>query len=246
MAAFVAAGVMFVTSSINAHGSDLRASSVSDLDTLLLQQRAHVDGLQEQVARLNAQVVALTKQVGDTQVNAIQAKVDRLKGPAQFESVTGSGVTVSLNDAPKSVIDQAVQSGAVTADALVVHQQDIQAVVNALWHGGAEAITLQGQRLISTTGIKCVGNTVVLRGVPYSPPYVISAIGDRQQLLGELHKSAYVAAYLTFVHRYELGWKLTSSPRLDLPGYVGVSDLRYAKPDTSALSSSASNSSGAG
>ncbi len=59
-----------------------------------------------------------------------------------------------------------------------MHQQDIQAYVNALWAGGAEAITLQGQRLISTTGIKCVGNTVVLDGVPYSPPYVIEAIGD--------------------------------------------------------------------
>ena len=42
-------------------------------------------------------------------------------------------------------------------------------------------ITLQGQRLISTTGIKCVGNTVVLDGVPYSPPYVIEAIGERRQ-----------------------------------------------------------------
>ena len=52
-----------------------------------------------------------------------------------------------------------------------MHQQDIQAVVNALWAGGAEAMTIQGQRVISTTGIKCVGNTVVLHGVPYSPPY---------------------------------------------------------------------------
>ena len=61
---------------------------------------------------------------------------------------------------------------------LVVHQQDIQAVANAMWSAGAEAVTIQGQRLISTTGIKCEGNQVTLHGLPYSPPYVIVGIGD--------------------------------------------------------------------
>ena len=80
---------------------------------------------------------------------------------------------MTLTDAPRSV-----DVPGLDPNVLVVHQQDIQAFVNALWAGGAEAISLQGQRLISTTGIKCVGNTVVLDGVPYSPPYVIEAIGD--------------------------------------------------------------------
>ena len=64
-----------------------------------------------------------------------------------------------------------------------MHQQDIQAVVNALWAGGAEAMTIQGQRVVSTTGIKCVGNVVILHGVPYSPPYRISAIGPTDDML---------------------------------------------------------------
>ena len=61
---------------------------------------------------------------------------------------------------------------------VVVHQQDIQAVVNAMWRAGAEAVTIQGQRVISTTGIKCDGNLVSLHGVPYYPPYEI--VGDRR------------------------------------------------------------------
>ena len=60
----------------------------------------------------------------------------------------GPAVTVVLKDAPKEEIDHAVSSGEVTADELVVHQQDIQAVVNALWAGGAEAMTLQDQRVV--------------------------------------------------------------------------------------------------
>jgi len=83
-----------------------------------------------------------------------------------------------------------VKPAGVDDDDLVVHQQDIQGVVNALWSGGAEALTIQGQRVIATTGIKCVGNTVVLHGVPYAPPYVIEAIGDQAALESALEQLA--------------------------------------------------------
>ncbi len=116
------------------------------------------------------------------QVSDLQDEVAALRGPAGFEKVHGPAITVVLSDAPKDEINSAVENGEVTADQLVVHQQDIQAVVNALWAGGAEAMTLQEQRVISTTGIKCVGNTVVLHGVPYAPPYEITAIGDLDAL----------------------------------------------------------------
>ena len=89
-------------------------------------------------------------------------------------------VTVTLDDAPSSVA-----ANGIDPDLLVVHQQDIQAVVNALWSGGAEAMTIQDQRVISTTAVKCVGNTV-LHGIPYSPPYVITAIGDQARLRAAL------------------------------------------------------------
>ena len=91
-----------------------------------------------------------------------------LRGAGRPDPVRGPGLTVTLDDAPER---RDRLGGHATPNDLVVHQQDIQAVVNALWAGGAEAMTIQGQRVIATTGIKCVGNTVVLHGVPYSPPY---------------------------------------------------------------------------
>ena len=108
-------------------------------------------------------------------------KVAELESPTGLTALEGPGLRVTLTDAPKSV-----DPGGEDPNLLVVHQQDIQAFVNALWAGGAEAIALQGQRLISTTGIKCVGNTVLLDGVPYSPPYVIEAIGDTASMNEEL------------------------------------------------------------
>jgi uncharacterized protein YlxW (UPF0749 family) len=229
---FVVAGALFATTSLSSKGLDLRAASITDLGNVVRQERQRSDQLQAQLAALNAEVDRLSHQVDDTTVSKLQAQVDALRGPAGFSAVEGPGLTVVLNDAPKSQIDKATQTGDVPVDELVVHQQDIQAVVNALWAGGAEAMTVQGQRVISTTGIKCVGNTVVLHGVPYSPPYRIAAIGDTGSLQASLDASDYINAYLTVVEAHGLGYDVTPSVRLKFPAYHGSTTLKYAKPGT--------------
>jgi uncharacterized protein YlxW (UPF0749 family) len=226
---FVVAGILFVTSSLASGGLDLRGSSVTDLDTVVRQERQRTDSQQQEVARLTREVDKLGKSVDDAQVAAAQRQVEALRGPAGFEKVHGPAITVVLSDAPKEEIDRAVEKGEVTADQLVVHQQDIQAVVNALWSGGAEAMTLQKQRVISTTGIKCVGNTVVLHGVPYAPPYEITAIGDLDSLRIALDASDYVAGYKTYVDAHNLGYEVSTDDDVTMPAYDGTSDLRYAK-----------------
>jgi uncharacterized protein YlxW (UPF0749 family) len=224
---FVVAGGLFVTSSLDADGLDLRASSVTDLDTVVRQQRARVDDLQREVRLLNVEVETLSKSVDDAQVDDVLARVDQLKGPAGYEAVRGPAVTVVLDDAPKAERDRAEESG-LERDDLVVHQQDIQAVVNALWSGGAEALTLQGQRVISTTGIKCVGNTVVLHDVQYAPPYRISAIGDPGRLLGALDASDYIDGYKTYVDAHHLGYEVSTDSEKEMPAYDQGGELRYA------------------
>lgn len=227
----IGAGGLFVTTALNAHGLDLRAASVTDLASVVRQEKQRTDGLQDQVAQLNRQVTRLGRRVDDPVVEQLQSRVNALKEPVGLLPMSGPGVTVVLDDAPKSEIDKvAGQGGPVTSDMLVVHQQDIQAVVNALWAGGAEAVTINGQRVVATTGIKCVGNTVILHGVPYSPPYRISAVGDQAGMASSLATDPYVQAYQTFVDSFHLGYAFREEPTLDLPGYQGSTDLRYAKP----------------
>src|SRR3954451_3632118 len=79
---FVVAGALFVTSGLDAGGLDLRASSVTDLDTVVRQQRERADDLQHEVTRLNRDVDALSESVDDQQVTELQQQVDALKGPA--------------------------------------------------------------------------------------------------------------------------------------------------------------------
>jgi hypothetical protein len=101
---------------------------------------------------------------------------------------------------------------------LVIHQQDIQAVVNALWAGGAEAMSIQDQRVISTTGIKCVGNSVVLHGVPYLPPYKITAIGDRRKLQKALDDSQYIENLQDYVVKFQLGYEVKNESSISDAG----------------------------
>ncbi len=230
LASFAAAGTLLITSGIDAQGSDLRAGSVVDLSTLVRDQRVDTDSVQKRVADLNHEVNALSAGVGDKEVARLQTRIEKVRAPAGLAPVSGPGITVTLMDAPDDVINRAIADGTPPTEALVVHQQDIQAVVNALWLGGATAITIMDQRVISTTGIKCVGPTVILHGVPYSPPYVISAVGNPTDLKAALDHSDYIDAYRTVADQYGLGYAVAGSRRLSLPAYEGTLELRYAKP----------------
>ena len=119
----------------------------------------------------DAEVTMLTTRSTTATCAATSARSSALGDPAGLSRAPRPGRGHLLSDAPEDVID------ATTGDKnlLVVHQQDIQAVVNAMWKGGASAVTIQGQRMVTTTGIKCEGNSVQLQGVPYPQPYVIQA-----------------------------------------------------------------------
>ena len=225
-AVFLLAGALFVTSAVSSDGTDLRAGRYGDLSSVVSQATQEADELRAQRNELAREVETLTDDLSHTGVSAAQKRVDELKVPAGLAAMSGPGLTIELDDAPTATIE----SSGVDPDYLVVHQQDIQAVVNAMWAGGAEAMTIQGQRVVSTTGIKCIGNTVVLHGIPYSPPYVITAVGDPASMLTEVNESPYIDIYLDYVESYDLGWDVLPHSRVKLPAYEGSLELEYARP----------------
>ena len=162
----------------------------------------------------------------DRDVNRYNRRIERLKDPAGLVAHSGAGVSVTLSDAPADVIDSTTGD----VNRLLVHQQDIQAVVNALWKGGATAVTVAGQRIVSTTGIKCEGNAVQLQGVPYPQPYVIEAIGDQGALLTAIEGDDYLTAYREDAADPDIsvGWDLELSDLITAPAYDGLRDLTYA------------------
>jgi len=228
-AVFVLAGALFITSMVSSQGTDLRAGRYDDLQGLANADAHDLEELQGRVSDLNSQVDRLTKNLSSPAAGAEQHRASKLKGPAGLLPVHGPAVTITLDDAPDDVLADA---GDDVSD-LLVHQQDIQAVANALWAGGAEAMTIQGQRVVATTGIKCVGNTVILHGVPYSPPYRLSAIGPRVSMLGSVSASPYIRLYRDLVPQ-GLGWDVKQERSVSMPGYDGSTQLDYARPASGA------------
>ena len=221
-------GALFVVSATNSEGTDLRPGRYTDLAALTTSEAEEYDALEERVADLNTQVEQLAASVNDRIVNRFDRRVERLEEPAGLTPETGPGVTVTLSDAPEEVINETTQD----LNLLVVHQQDIQAVVNAMWKGGASAVTVQGQRLVSTTGIKCEGNSVQLHGVPYPQPYVIEAVGDQAELVGAIADDDYLQIYReqAAIPDISVGWDLQLQAQVTAPAYDGLTDLSYAEP----------------
>ena len=231
------AGLMVVVSAVNARGTDLRPGRNTDLVSLVQSQSRRNADLVREVSAVRARVDAIAVLEGTDP--ALQAALERTSAAAAVTAVTGPAVSVTLDDAPETVAADGVD-----ADLLVVHQQDIQAVVNALWSGGAEAMTIQGQRVISTTGVKCVGNTVVLHGIPYAPPYVVSALGDPVRLQAALAGSPSIQVYQQYVAAYGLVYREQTVARADFPAHLGSLELQHARPPGSATSSPTSGGDG--
>ena len=221
-------GALLVTSAADSGGTDLRPERYTDLASLTAQESREYAQLEDRVSELTGDVERLTTQVGSGEAARYQEQVEELKGPAGLRPVAGEGVTITLSDAPEEVINNSSRD----LNDLVVHQQDIQAVVNALWQGGAEAMTIQGQRVITTTGIKCEGNAVMLQGVAYAQPYVISAVGNPAAMEAAVAQNDWIAGYraAAAVPDISVGWDMQDEERLEMPAYSGLTDLQYAEP----------------
>ncbi|MFP5333858.1 MAG: DUF881 domain-containing protein [Actinomycetes bacterium] len=223
-AVLVVAGLLFSASANASGGSNLR-DDVADLPSLIEQEAGAVAASAERVAALRAEVERLTGVVGGQEVQSLQDAADVLATPGGLSAVEGPGVEITLDDAPR---DRPVPEGT-SADLLIVHQEDLQAVVNALWAGGAEAMMLMDQRVISTSAVRCVGNTLRLQGRVYSPPYTVKAIGDTGELLAALDRSPEVSIYREYVRAYGLGYDEQLRRSIEMPAFQGSLEMRYAE-----------------
>jgi uncharacterized protein YlxW (UPF0749 family) len=217
------AGFGFAVSAHESRGTELRPPATANLSDLVRAAEVRVQVATGQAAGLEREVSRATAAAGagDAGVAAEQAKSAPLRLPGGLTAVHGPGIEVVLDDASEAV-------DGVDPNELVVHQSDLQAVVNALWAGGATGIQLMDQRLAPTSAVRCVGNTLLLQGRVYSPPYVVTAVGDPGRMRAALMAAPAVQTYLEYVSAYGLGWDVKARDRVTLPGYTGPLDVSFA------------------
>lgn len=200
-----------------------RTGASMELVELIRAEQARADGLVAQLDELaEARARLRTPTARDQRIEAMRAQVDELLAPAGLTPVRGPGVVVTLDDA------EPPRDGTANSNDLIIHEQDLQAVVNALWAGGAEAVSVAGERVLATTAIRCVGNVLLLHNSTYSPPYVVEAIGDEAVLRRTLRQDATVARFAAASREFGLGFEVETQRELDLPASTGSTTLQEA------------------
>jgi uncharacterized protein YlxW (UPF0749 family) len=224
-----AAGLLLATSAVTARGTDLRSSRTLQVSQLITRQQRTLAVLtrQENDLRLRISAATALAAVGDRRVRDLRTAADRLAAAAGLTPVTGPAVTVALDDVPRADQQRDLNAGA-RPDDLVIHQQDVQGVVNALWAGGAEAMTIMNERVIATTAVRCVGNTLLLHGRVFSPPFTVTAVGDLARMRRALAADPAVQIFKQYVAVYGLGYSMTTTSRTTLPAYGGPLELTSA------------------
>ena len=222
------AGLLLATTHLVSAGREIRGSDSPRLVDLVHDTQASLDRLTAERDALAARAQSTHGSAAGPALAAMRARIAVLASAAGLEPVRGPGLAVTLTDAQRDANGRFPRDA--TADDLVVHQQDIDAVLNALWSAGAEAVQMQDQRISATSAPRCVGNTLLLNGRTYSPPYTITAIGDSAAMHDALAEAPLVRLYKQYVIRFGLGYTEQVMADVQVAGTAGPLRMRYAQP----------------
>jgi len=187
--------------------------------------------LELEQAELKAQVSHLRSTLAARQAEAagskdlledLQAELALQRARAGLMPVSGPGIRVTLTDSTRSWGGR--------ADDLLIHDFDLRDVISLLWLAGAEAISVNGERVVHSTSVYCVGSTILVNDTRLAPPYVILAIGDPDRLEETLRNPGYLRDLRERVQRLGVGLVLARSASVTTPAYRGSVVQRFAQP----------------
>ena len=189
--------------------------------------------LQNEQNELKVQLAQLRARLDEIQSNAstqggaareLQARVDDLKARAGLTPRTGDGVMVQLDDARNvSVTSQ-------NLDRSICHSTDLTDIVNTAWKGGAEAIAINDERIVSSSSVYCVGSTIMVNGTLMSPPFNVTVIGPQNTLLSAFDDPDQLQDIKQRRDVQGLGFRVTRASAVHVPAYTGALNVRYGTP----------------
>lgn len=220
-------GFGFSANALTAQGTDLRSQRVQDLKSLVLARANDAAKAEEEVRRLRSEVNDVAVEFSTPELRRVRAEISRLRAVTGLKPLTGQGLVVTLDDALRGgeIADPDIDS-----EWLIVHQEDIEAVLNSLWRGGAKGISVMGQRIVNTSAVRCVGSTVLVNGKVFSPPFVIEAVGSPARLREALDTDVSVGYFETLATTFGLTYDVRQSANLFLDPYAGGISAQYAGP----------------
>lgn len=217
VAVFLLAGVLLVAQMKGVHAQTKAQSDdvqyVLDLEERCRQETARADKLQAELEAGQQQAAQ-----SGVEVQTLRDQITLLEFTAGITDICGPGVSVVMEDST------AKNTTGNEADYLI-HDSDLLRVINELRSAGAEALSLNGERILATSEIRCAGPVVTINGVQKAAPFTIFAIGDPITLYDALTMRNGVVDIL---EGWKISVKVTRSDQLTIPGYEGRLEYRYA------------------
>jgi uncharacterized protein YlxW (UPF0749 family) len=189
--------------------------------------------LQNEQNKLKADLAALRAQLDEIQRNSstqsgaeheVQTRIDELRASAGLTAVSGDGVFVQLDDARN------VSVSSRDVDKSICHATDLTDILNTAWRGGAQAVAVNDERIVSSSSVYCVGSTIMVNGTLMSPPFNIVAIGPQNSLLGAFDDPNQLQDIKQRRDVQGLGFRVTRASSIHVPAYSGALNIRYAEP----------------
>lgn len=191
------------------------------LAELIEREQERTETLREQTRRLRDEIDDVQRAA--TGVENVESQIDAARERAGLEPVEGPGLVVTLTDSslPRS------PSG--NRNDLLIHSGDVHAVVNGLWEAGAHAISVNDERVVATSALLCVGNTLLINGTVHSPPYEFTAIGPPEDLRPRFESDPLVERFREEAREFDLGFEIEEAADLVVPEFEGSTALSHAE-----------------
>ena len=156
--------------------------------------------------------------------NSSEEKQEELKKYNQIlglTDVTGEGIILTVTDSVQS-------SNAIDMNNLIIHDSDLRSLVNELSNAGAEAISINDERIVSTTAITCAGNVILINGNKVGSPFTIKAIGNQASLYGAITRAG---GYTYGLKARSIQVETKKVNNIQISRYTGALTQKYAKED---------------
>lgn len=200
-----------------------RTQTEIDLRDNVLKYKEKYDNAYEKLTKKESELEKLRENATKNDENSTKTKenVTKYSSLLGYNELTGTGIKITLEDAenPYARLDP---------NRAVVHDGDLLEVVNALNNAGAEAISINGQRITNATSITCVGNVVKINGEKVSVPYVISAIGLPEKLYGSITMPGSYVEQLEY-DGIQVKIEKVEKEAIVIPKYDGIYKFEYAQ-----------------
>lgn len=192
----------------------------------VLTTKENYDRLYESLLREEKNLETIRKEVSENNDNAKETETElkKINDILGLTDLTGQGIIVTLDDNKAASVDTI----GVTEDisSYLVHYIDILKVINELWNADAEAISVNGERIVFTSAVTCIGNVVSINGEKVGAPFVINVIGDPEKLYGSLTR---VESYLKILERDGVIVDVKKATNISVPKYTGTYHVEYMK-----------------